>query len=354
MKYLKQVVSCILGVALAGCSSEPLVAPIEQFTDAFSPASTASSALAQASSCCNSWQELPYVSLNIGKTFVDLNSKSPVYEFKDGKSYIGAYKLPTHSGDLKITAAAQIDKTVYYPRIVMLDSQFRVTRVIGDDLFTYKPAQLLQLDRIEAVFTVDRSRVGNPNNETYMIVYTPANKLGETTTILHPAKAFARAHSTVEPSVKDPVITHSAWGLVELQFEDISTYAGKENVYVPEYGDKIKLANDGVYVDVNKKPVVAPNKLVVAPAADVATGAAVVATTSAVVATAASNTAGATSAVSSAAMLPETETFYNQQIQKAVASGNIEKAMALTNEAERAGSRTAKQTFVNAIKSTQK
>lgn len=94
---------------------------------------------------------------------------------------------------------------------------------------------------------------------------------------------------------------------------------------------KSNLANDGVYVDVNKKPVVAPNKLVVAPAADVATGAAVVATASAVVATAASDSSVT---ASSAAMLPETETFYNQQIQKAVASGNIEKAMALTNEAE--------------------
>lgn len=36
------------------------------------------------------------------------------------------------------------------------------------------------------------------------------------------------------------------------------------------------------------------------------------------------------------AMLAETETFYNQQIKKAVSSGDIEKAMTLTSEAERA------------------
>ena len=354
MNSFKLIVAGLLGSVLVGCSSEPLVAPIEQNKAVFVSADVASVALQQVKDCCKSFNQFPYAEIKAGKVFSIIDKNSSAYSFPEGRSFFSSYKLPDNSGDLRITVASQIENTLLYPRVIMLDSKFRITRVVGDELFSYKPAAMLALDRVEAVFTVDRSRIGNPNNETYMIVYTPANKLGETTTILHPAKAFARAHSTVEPNVKDPVINHSAWGLVELQLEDLSTYAGKENVYVPEYGDKIKLANDGVYVDVNKKPVVAPNKLVVAPAADVATGAAVVATTSAVVATAASNTAGATSAVSSAAMLPETETFYNQQIQKAVASGNIEKAMALTNEAERAGSRTAKQTFVNAIKSTQK
>jgi maltose operon protein len=346
MKYLKLVISCILGVVLIGCSSEPLIAPIEQFKDAFSPASTASSALAQTSVCCRNWQELPYTSLNIGKTYVDIDGKSPVFELNDGKSFIGAYKLPIHSGDIRITAAAQIDKTVYYPRIVMLDSQFRVTRVIGDDLFTYKPAQLLQLDRIETAFTVDRSRVGNPNNETYMVIYSPASELNKTTTILHPAKAFARAHSSVEPEIADPVVSHSAWGLVELEVEDLSSYAGKENVFVPEYADKMAIANGGTYVDVNKKPVVAPNKLVVAPT--------VVAVEQVEMMSKSPSSVNGSTDIAAGTMLAETEAMYNQLIQKAVSSGDIEKAMALASEAERAGSGSAKQTLVNAIKNSQK
>ena len=346
MEYLKLVISCILGVVLIGCSSEPLIAPIEQFKDAFSPASTASSALAQTSVCCRNWQELPYTSLNIGKTYVDIDGKSPVFELNDGKSFIGAYKLPIHSGDIRITAAAQIDKTVYYPRIVMLDSQFRVTRVIGDDLFTYKPAQLLQLDRIETAFTVDRSRVGNPNNETYMVIYSPASELNKTTTILHPAKAFARAHSSVEPEIADPVVSHSAWGLVELEVEDLSSYAGKENVFVPEYADKMAIANGGTYVDVNKKPVVAPNKLVVAPT--------VVAVEQVEMMSKSPSSVNGSTDIATGTMLAETEAMYNQLIQKAVSSGDIEKAMALASEAERAGSGSAKQTLVNAIKNSQK
>ena len=352
MSSLKLIVAGLLGSVLVGCSSEPLVAPVEQNKEVFAAAELASSALQQAQVCCKSFDQLPYIDIKAGKTFSTISKNSPVFGFPEGISFFAAYRLPEHSGDIRIYAASQIDNTVLYPKIIMLDSQFRITRVIGDDLFSYKPAALLQLDRIEATFTVDRSRVGNPNNETYMIVYTPANKLGETTTILHPAKAFARAHSTVEPSVKDPVINHSAWGLVELQLEDLSAYAGKENVYVPEYGDKIKLANDGVYVDVNKKPVVAPNKLVIAPASATASQAAVATVATATTATALKSTSAP--AATSAAMLAETETFYNQQIKKAVSSGDIEKAMTLTSEAERAGSKSAKQTLVDAIKSSQK
>lgn len=352
MKYVRLGIFCLLGVSLAGCSNEPLVAPVEQFKDAFSPAEITISALARTASCCRSWQELSYTSLKTGKTYIDINGKSPVFEFKDGKSYVGAYKLPVNSGDLRVSVAAQIDKTVYYPRVVMLDSQFRVTRVIGDELFGYKPAQLMQLDRIEAVFTLDRSRVGNPNNETYMVIYTPASELNKTTAILHPAKAFARAHSSVEPNVTDPVIPHSAWGLIELDIEDLSFSAGKENVFVPEYADKMAIANGGSYVDINKKQVLEPNKLSIVPAA--ATAAVVAgAATSAVNQNSVAPTT-TTAPVASGSMLAETEAMYNQLIQKAVSSGDIEKAMALSGEAERAGSGSAKQTLVNAIKNSQK
>ncbi len=352
MKYNMLIAACLVSVGcgvLSGCSSEPLVAPIEQNKDVFSSSDVALSALQQASVCCNSFSDFPYSDVKIGKVYSPISKTSPVFNFKEGNSYFAAYRLPEHTGDIRITVASQVDKTVFYPRVIMLDSQFRVTRVIGDDIFTYKPAELLQLDRIESVFTVDRSRTNNPNNETYMILYSPADQLNKTTTILHPAKAFARAHSTVEPNVKDPVINHSAWGLVELDFDDLSVYAGKDNVYMPEYAEEIKRANNGVYVDVNKKPVVAPNKLVVEPAAAVA------AVESSVVSSQSQTTSVANSGnVQAGGMLPETEQLYNQFIEKAVSAGNIEKAMQLANEAERAGSKSAKTTLVNAIKNSQK
>ncbi len=81
---------------------------------------------------------------------------------------------------------------------------------------------------------------------------------------------------------------------------------------------------------------VVPNKLVV-PAAT-----AVVATSASVVAKPA------------LAMLSETEAFYQSQIEKAVKAGDIDKAMKLVGEAERAGSTKAKSVFIDAVKRSQK
>ncbi|MBP8773006.1 MAG: transcriptional regulator, partial [Aeromonadaceae bacterium] len=199
-------------------------------------------------------------------------------------------------------------------------------------------------NRIEGIFTVDRTYVGNPKNETYMVIYTPENKLSETTTILSEAKLMARATAVVDPGLKDPVIPHSAWGLLKLQIEDLSGDSGKDNMYKPAYQDA---------VDANTPKVdPTPNKLSIAPAAATAAVAAGAAT-SAVSQTAVAPATTATP-VASGSMLAETEQLYNQLIQKAVKDGDIEKAMAFAGEAERAGSRTAKPTLIDAIKHSQK
>ena len=155
---------------------------------------------------------------------------------------------------------------------------------------------------------------------------------------------MARATAVVDPGLKDPVIPHSPWGLLKLQVEDLSGDSGKDNMYKPAYQDA---------VDANTPKVdPTPNKLSIAPAAATAAVAA-----GATAATVNQNTAApATTAtpVASGSMLAETEQLYNQLIQKSVKDGDIEKAMAFAGEAERAGSRTAKPTLIDAIKHSQK
>ena len=48
-------------------------------------------------------------------------------------------------------------------------------------------------------------------------------------------------------------------------------------------------------------------------------------------------------------MLPETEQMYNSMIEDAVKQGNYNKAMQLADEAEKAGSPSAKNTFLQLI-----
>jgi maltose operon protein len=233
-------------------------------------------------------------------------------------SYFAAYRLPANTGNLAINVASQVSKTVLVPQVIMLDAQFKVTRVLGESVFSYQPAHLLDNDRIEGKVFVDRSMPGNPAAETYMIVYAPANKLAGSTTILHPSKAFARANGTVEPDIKDPVIPHSPWGLVQIEVVDMAKGQGLEAVFKPEYADKVAMSQ-------------------AAPATAAVAAAAVAAPSK-----------------PAPAMLTETEAFYQSQIEKAVKAGDIDKAMQLVNEAERAGSTKAKSVFIDAVKRSQK
>ena len=346
MKAIRVTFALFIACTMVACSAmDGIVAPTSEYKAVLNGRDAAMDGLSRATACCQDYSTLPYASLNASDDkWMGIDGHSPVFNFSEGKSYMAAFKLPQNSGDLKITVAAQIDKTLFFPSVVLLDSQFKVTRVIDDKVFEYKPAQMFEGNRIEAVFTIDRTYVGNPNNESYFVIYTPENKLSETTTIMSEEKLMARATAVVAPNVKDPVIPHSPWGLMRVTVEDLSSSSGKDNVYKPAYQETI----DANAVKVNSTP----NKLVIAPASATASQAAVATVATATTAAALKSTSAP--AATSAAMLAETETFYNQQIKKAVSSGDIEKAMTLTSEAERAGSKSAKQTLVDAIKSSQK
>lgn len=320
MKLVKMSIAAVVTALLAGCSGS-MVVPMQDHASILSNAEQAKQALSQATSCCNAFNDFNYVALPEGDTLLALDGKQPSFQFDEGMSYFAAYRLPANTGNLAIKVASQVSKTVLVPQVIMLDAQFKVTRVLGESVFSYQPAHLLNNDRIEGNIFVDRSMPGNPAAETYMIVYAPASELAGSTTILHPAKAFARANQTVEPAVPDPVIPHSPWGLVQIEVVDMAKGQGLEAVFKPEYADKVAMSQ-------------------AAPA------------TTAVAANAVTATAVAAKPVP--AMLTETEAFYQSQIEKAVKAGDIDKAMQLVSEAERAGSTKAKSIFIDAVKRSQK
>ncbi|WP_429120698.1 MalM family protein [Aeromonas veronii] len=332
MKYSKVALTILCSTLMTACASlEATVAPTQEYKSILDSRASALQQLGTATVCCTSINELRYQPLAAEqKRVVAIDGSSPAFNFPEGKSYYAAFKLPTNSGDLKITVAGLIDKTLFNPTVLLLDSQFKPTRTIGANIITYKPARMLDGDRVEGVFTIDRSYVGNPNNETYMVIYTTQATLSQTTQAMSPSKMMAKSMSVQDYGAKDPLIPHSAWGVVTLDVEDLSASALGDNFYKPVYQEAID-ANTPI-VDAT------PNKLVV-PVATAATATAV---------------AGATVAKPAPAMLSETEAFYQRQIEKAVKAGDIDKAMKLVNEAERAGSTKAKSVFIDAVKRSQK
>ncbi|MDK3163853.1 MULTISPECIES: MalM family protein [Aeromonas] len=331
MKYTKVALTVLCSTLMTACTSlEETVAPTQEYKTILDSRSNALQQLGAASVCCNSLSGLTYQPLTADqKRIVAIDGNSPVFTFPEGKSYFAAFKLPSNSGDLKITVAGLIDKTLFNPTVLLLDSQFKPTRTIESDIITYKPARMLDGDRVEGVFTVDRSYVGNPNNESYMVIFTTQATLSQTTQAMSPSKLMAKSLSVQDYGAKDPLIPHSAWGVLTLEVEDMSASKLGDNFYKPVYQEAIDAST----------PIVnpTPNKLTV-PAATAATTAAVAAAPS----------------KPAPAMLSETESFYNAQIEKAVKAGDIDKAMQLVNEAGRAGSTKAKSVFIDAVKRSQK
>lgn len=329
MKYTKIALTVLCSTLMTACASlEATVAPTQEYKSILDNRASALQQLGTATVCCSSISELRYQPLAAEqKKVIAIDGSSAVFNFPEGKSYYAAFKLPTNSGDLKITVAGLIDKTLFNPTVLLLDSQFKPTRTIGADIIAYKPARILDGDRVEGVFTIDRSYVGNPNNETYMVIYTAESTLSQTTQAMSPSKMMAKSLSVQDYGAKDPLIPHSAWGVVKIDVEDMSASVLGDNFYKPVYQEAID-ANAPI-VDLT------PNKLTV-PVATAATAGVVVASKPAPV------------------MLNETEAFYQSQIEKAVKAGDIDKAMKLVNEAERAGSTKAKAVFVDAVKRSQK
>ena len=71
--------------------------------------------------------EFNYVSLPEGGRF-DHRWQTYSYQFDEGMSYFAAYRLPANTGNLAITLASQVNKTVnWFPKVIMLDAQFKVT-----------------------------------------------------------------------------------------------------------------------------------------------------------------------------------------------------------------------------------
>ncbi|MCP9338597.1 MalM family protein [Stutzerimonas xanthomarina] len=297
MSYLK---TSLLGLAVtlaAGCGSEPLrrvdalthtPAPLEQ------SASTARQALANASICCDTIADFPFHPLPTSfNGNVTLDASAPAYRFDSGKSFFRAFALPKDSKSFEIRLYSQAGKTVLAPSVMLLDSRLRPTRILDADDFTYAPASGLKGDSLDARLRIDRTYLDNPGNEYYLVLYADGAQLDGQTALEHPAKAYARALGNEPPSLPDPVAQHSPTGVVKMVLIEDKVAGQQANTYVPSYSIGREMGND-------LPSVPAP------------------------------------------AVLPETQAYYRQGIDAALASKDLERALRLADEAARVGDVSAK------------
>ena len=233
---------------------------------------------------------------------------------------VAAYSVPANIGELTLTLSSEVNKqtSVFAPNVLILDQNMTPSAFFPSSYFTYLAPGVMSADRLEGVM---RLTPALGQQKLYVLVFTTDKDLQQTTTLLDPAKAYAKGVGNAVPDIPDPIARHTTDGLVKLQVKTNST----SSVLVgPLFGSS------------GPGPVTVGNTA--APAVAYAAPAAAVA-------------APAPQPVKkSEPVLNDTENYFNQAIKDAVAKGDVDKALKLLDEAERLGSKSARSTFISSVK----
>nr|AMK07431.1 maltose operon periplasmic protein MalM [Klebsiella sp. NT18-21] len=228
-----------------------------------------------------------------------------------------AYSVPANIGELTLTLTSEVNKqtNVFAPNVLILDQNMTPSAYFPSSYFTYQAPGVMSADRLEGEM---RLTPALGQQKLYVLVFTTEKDLQQTTTLLDPAKAYAKGIGNAVPDIPDPVAKHTTDGLVKLK---VKTNSSSSVLVGPLFGSS------------GPAPVTVGNTAAPAYAAPVA-----------------APVAAPAPAAKAEPMLNDTESYFNNGIKQAVAKGDIDKALKLMNEAERLGSKSARSTFIGAVK----
>lgn len=235
---------------------------------------------------------------------------------------VAAYSVPANIGELTLTLTSEVNKqtSVFAPNVLILDQNMTPSAFFPSSYFTYQEPGVMSADRLEGVM---RLTPALGQQKLYVLVFTTEKDLQQTTTLLDPAKAYAKGVGNAVPDIPDPVARHTTDGLLKLK---VKTSSSSSVLVGPLFGSS------------GPGPVTVGNTA--APAVTYAAPAAAVAAPA----------PAPEPAKKSEPMLNDTESYFNKAIKDAVAKGDVDKALKLLDEAERLGSTSARSTFISSVK----
>lgn len=287
MNNKHSLLAVVLGALLAGCASNT---PIDKQV----------AAPTNAEVCCNDYTQFPYSQLGDKEELsFEIDMSSPIGKFAEGNSYFEAFRFSERSGQVQVTVSSlMIDDSVFSPQVQLLDTNFSVVKTLTLSDFQVLASNAFTRTRYVAKFKA------NAEKTPYFVIYTPAETLGKSVKVDHPAKVRAKEFGEVMPMVTDPVYTYQLGGDIELEVETLKLRPFR--------------ATAAVAAPVAAAPVVAAKQEVVKPK-------------------------------SAIQVQPDTQSYYFNAIESAVAAGDIPKALSLLDEAKALNIKGAQEVFVKAV-----
>ena len=313
MKMKKTLVALCLSAGMLACVPGMSLADVN-----FVPQNTSAAPSIPASAL----QQLIWTPADQSKTqSVDLTAGGQRLDVPGIVGPVAAWSVPANIGELTLTLDSELNKhkQIFAPNVLILDQNMTPAAFFPSNYFTYQQPGVMTADRLGGVM---RLTPALGQQKLYVLVFTTEKDLQQTTTLLDPAKAYAKGAGNAAPDIPDPIAKHTTEGTLGLK---VKTSSGSSVLVGPLFGSSgpgpVTVGNTAapVYNAPASAPVVAP---VAAPAP----------------------------AAKSEPMLDDTETYFNNGIKQAVAKGDIDKALKLMNEAERLGSKSARSTFISSVK----
>ncbi|MCL2899546.1 maltose operon protein MalM [Brenneria tiliae] len=218
---------------------------------------------------------------------------------------VAAYRIPASVGDVTVTLSSDVrHRQVFAPNVLVLDGSMTPSAFFPSRHFAYQGPGVMALDRLQGELKLTPA----PGQQfIYLLVFTTRQDLQQTTTLLDPAKAYAKGTGNAVPDIADPIARHTPEGTLTLA---VKTSADASVLVGPLFGSS------------RPEPVVVGG----------------------------SKAAGnAVPPLSPAPVLSDTEDYFNQAIRQAVARDEIDKALTLLNEAERLGVSSARKVFIDSV-----
>ena len=284
------------------------------------------------------------------------------FNFPTGKSFFKIFQLPVNVSYLSINFESEIINTTFQPKVDFYNARKQIVSTIKPNAFKYRDSAFT--DGVLASKIVINNASAKPGRElAYMVIYTTDSNRAETTSMMHPEVKRAIAQNVVPPHFDDIKVPHAPIGTVTISFK----FRQEESSAVEDLMSYLDgpLIGDGAAGENNRhEDVVLASGEVYSVSSQREGTTAVISTDSKgnslvnsndVAGTNLENVGRTAQAAQSSnqpqvSMMKETEEMYNGLIKKAVQAGDYEKAMSLVGEAQRAGSDTAQQTFIEAVK----
>ncbi|WP_118987061.1 maltose operon protein MalM [Photorhabdus sp. CRCIA-P01] len=288
------------------CSAAPLISHATPITTTTKATTTQDAVVPSLSTAA--LQKLNWLPVNPNDTqTIILNATSQHLNEGNIQGPIAAFALPANRGSLDITLSSLVqDKQVYVPNVLVLDQGLRPAAFYPSDYFPYERPGVMSTDRLEGTLKLTPA-LGQ--QQIYILVYTTRTNLQKSTQMVDPAKAYAQGVGNAVPAIPDPVARHTQTGTLKLK---VKSEQNTGNITIGQ-----------VFSSPAQEPItIGPTHPIVTPSTPQKVK----------------------------PVLSDTERYFSDAIKKEINNGNIEKALNLLDEAERLGSSTARETFINSIK----